>query len=133
MDITAIIWVTILLILAGVFDGVRDTLAFHYHRTGLAKDNLFWNPAISWRNKYKAGDPDKGQRFPGSVTVFVFVTDAWHLFQFLFLGCMRASILIVAGQAVTLPWYAWVGLWFAANVPFGLGFHLVYTIIFRKK
>ena len=132
MDIVTIILTLFFLFLAGVFDGVRDTLAFHYHRTRLPKDSLFWNPKHSWRNKYKNGDPDAGPRFPGSITVFVWLTDAWHLFQFLFLGAFRLALLVLASEYIDLPWYAWAGLWLASAVPFNIGFHLIYTVIFYK-
>jgi hypothetical protein len=80
-------------ILAGISEGVMDTLQFHYHNSVFSKlDNqLFWNPQNSWMNKYKDGNPSMGEKFWGSKTLFVGLTDAWHLFKlfrnlFIFLG-----------------------------------------------
>lgn len=42
----------------------------------------FWNKSVSWRRKWKDGNPDKGEAFLGSSTVFVMFTDGWHLAQF---------------------------------------------------
>jgi hypothetical protein len=70
----------------GFFKGVCDTLQFHWgagwtHH--LKKDQMWWNPQYSWKNKYKNWDAgDKSPRFWGSTTFFVTFTDAWHSFQF---------------------------------------------------
>ena len=70
--------------LAGVAEAHMDTLQFHFYRSRFSSFNhAFWNPEISWRNKYKLNDPRYGAKFPGSTTIFVFVTDAWHLMKFL--------------------------------------------------
>lgn len=73
----------ILIFLSGMFEGVMDTLSFRYMRFELkhpkAKDK-FWNPEYSWLNKYNSQMKPK---FIGSTTVFVFVTDGWHLFKWL--------------------------------------------------
>jgi len=66
---------------------VMDTLQFHYDLSLFTKYNpLFWNPAISWRNKWKNGIKANGEKFLFSSTLLVWTTDAWHLFQFIFLN-----------------------------------------------
>ena len=37
----------------------------------------------AWKNKYKYGNPDNGPAFPGSTTILVPFTDAWHFTQML--------------------------------------------------
>lgn len=49
----------------------------------------------SWRNKYKNGDPKQGEKFFGSTTFLVWLTDGWHLFQTVFYVTFVFSILIV--------------------------------------
>lgn len=61
------------------------------------------NKANSWRNKWKHGDPNLGEKFPGSSTVFVFVTDFWHLMQFVFLNCLIIGT-VLFGQYSNLVW-----------------------------
>jgi hypothetical protein len=70
-------------ILAGAFEGVMDTLQFHYTTSKFyyLNNKTFWNPQISWVNKYKNNDPTMGEKFLGSTTIFVGLTDAWHLFK----------------------------------------------------
>jgi hypothetical protein len=64
-----------------------DKLQFHYHKC-IFKFNpdkynqLFWDASISWKNKYKENSMTE-PKFYGSTTMFVFTTDAWHLFKFL--------------------------------------------------
>jgi hypothetical protein len=59
-----------------------DKINFHFDKSIFfdKKNKLFWNPNESWKNKWK--DDLKTEKFPGSSTIFVFTTDAWHLFKF---------------------------------------------------
>ncbi len=76
-------YITYLLIfLAGSCNGIMDLLQFHFERSvfnGL--NDSFWNPEISWMNKWDV-DTDFKERFLGSSRWFVFATDGWHLSQF---------------------------------------------------
>jgi len=72
----------LLVFISGMCEGVMDTLSFHYKRFEAkhnAKDK-FWNPEYSWLNKYNSQMKPK---FIGSTTMFVFLTDGWHLFKWL--------------------------------------------------
>jgi len=112
-------------ILAGISEGVMDTLQFHYHRSIFIKFNrYFWNPQVSWKNKYKNNDPLQGPKFPLSTTLFVGLTDAWHLFKlvrntFIFLGIV---FLAVPANSV-LFCILWIVL---ARILFGLSFTISY-------
>ncbi len=67
--------------LAGVFNGVSQDLIFHYdefENTFPNHNRQFWNPELSWRNKYKNGDPNQGRKFFGSTTFLVGTTDGYH-------------------------------------------------------
>ena len=73
------------LILVGfsaISEAVMDKINFHFDKSIFfdKKNKLFWNPNESWKNKWK--DDLKTEKFPGSSTIFVFTTDAWHLFKF---------------------------------------------------
>jgi ABC-type sugar transport system permease subunit len=82
-------------------------MQFHYDRSIFAdlEDQLFWNPKVSWKNKWKR-DPayPKGanivlvgeERFPFSSTFLVFWTDGFHRLQFL---AHTALILAIALNA----------------------------------
>ncbi len=80
-----VIAILLLVFIAGMSKGVSDTLQFHYPKSvfaTFANQEQYWNPAISWKNKYK--DYDKGdtrEAFIFSRSLLVWYTDAWHLAQ----------------------------------------------------
>ena len=115
-------------ILAGISEGVMDTIQFHYSTSIFFhfKKQLFWDPEISWKNKYKNGDPKQGAKFPFSITLLVGLTDAWHFFKllrnlFIFIGVLFLAL------PINSLWICvgWVAL---ARIVFGLSF----TISYRK-
>ena len=84
---------------AGLFEGVMDGLQFHYD-----KPNQFWNPDISWTNKYKNHDPQQGMTFRGRYMVFT--TDGWHLMKFGRNAFTSAAIVLSIGEKK--KWYRYV-------------------------
>ena len=76
-----VVLIIALLIISGMYEAIRDSIQSNYPCTIFRKYNsLFWDPTISWRNKY-SHVLDKTPAFFGSTTFFVFLTDAWHLFK----------------------------------------------------
>lgn len=74
-----------LLVLAGLFNGVKDKLYFHYDRSLAYRYNWnekWWNPSLSWENKYK-------NKF---LKVVVQLSDAWHFFKELSITCFCLSL-----------------------------------------
>lgn len=69
---------------SGAIDGFNQALSFHYWKVDekLHLPDSYWNPEISWKNKYKEGNPENGPKFPGSNTIFVFLSDGYHLTRF---------------------------------------------------
>ncbi len=114
----------ILLLLSGVFEGVMDTLQFHYSRFQKrhkkAKDK-FWNPEYSWLNKYNS---QMKPLFIGSTTVFCWLTDGWHLFKFLRNITFFSSIYFIDSLDFIL-WLAVTGF-FINRVGFALSYKLFY-------
>lgn len=140
-----IILILICLAGAGIANGVMDTLQFHYPNSRFAKlskeQQLYWNPAISWENKYEKNlDGSLVQplraAFPGSVTVLSFITDGWHLMKFFYTNLVRVAFVLilsaywkprVGGSFLKLLF--WIGVWGVAFTVQSAGFHLMYTII----
>lgn len=84
-----------LLALSGLFKAVSDILQHKYKNSLFVRFNpYFFDPNLSWKNKYKDKDPKNGANFLGSTTVFVFLTDAWHLSNFIKLSCFQLAIAI---------------------------------------
>lgn len=88
----------LLITFAAVSESIMDKIQFHYDKSIFKNskyNQLFWNPIESWKNKWK--EDLKTEKFIGSSTLFVFTTDAWHLFKFfrntsLFIGLPLVAI-----------------------------------------
>lgn len=92
-------WSYIFVILASIMNAVMDKIQFHWSKSVFSKIKnkkiLAWaNPDGSWRNKWKNGNPDEGERFLGSSTVFVRFTDLWHFSQSFMFACFMAAIVL---------------------------------------
>jgi len=90
----------ILVSIAGASKAIMDNLQFHFNRSIFKFNPVkynpnFWDPTLSWVNKYKEGSMTE-PKFFGSKTFFVFLTDAWHLFQMIMLTCLFVGISITA-------------------------------------
>jgi hypothetical protein len=138
--VVKIVIAIILWSLAGAAEAVMETLQFHFSISVFADKNpLFWNPKESWRNKYKDGDPNKGPKFFLSTSSLVFLTDGFHLAQFIQLSAIRTSLVLLASTFLTIPytplWNAavWAGIWIALVLPFSGAFHLLYSYLLVKK
>ncbi|HKC67738.1 MAG TPA: hypothetical protein VKG26_05875 [Bacteroidia bacterium] len=72
-------------LVSGMLDGTIESISYHYDngfKTRFTKANdQFWNPAISWTNKYKNNNPALGAKFAGSTDIFVCTTDAYHMLR----------------------------------------------------
>lgn len=111
---------------SAVCEAVMDTLQFHYTYSVFYRfsNKRFWDPTQSWRNKYRNADPLAGPRFPGSTTIFVGLTDAWHMFKLL-----RNAFAVLAGFVLL---YALLGDWWVliyvcvARITYGIIFTISY-------
>ncbi len=95
-------WITgALVFTAGASKGFNETLLFHWKafRHAFPRANPKWyNPDISWRNKYKNDDPNAGAKFPLSTTVLVMFTDQYHLNSFINRASWTAALVIKIGE-----------------------------------
>ncbi len=130
----------VLFFAAGICNSVMDTLAYHFSSSvfSLKSNPQFWNPELSWINKYRNGDPGQGAKFFGSTTFLVWTQDGWHLFKsgmllFLFLGvvlnahvCVRFASLPIAsgGPPRTISTCMWLLLFNFHHLAFSAAFNL---------
>ena len=125
------------LLSAGLCNGVMDSLQFHYPATVFSNakrfDQAFWNPAESWKNKYRNRDVKQGEAFRGSSTVFVFVTDAWHLIKFLMLKLFILAVVVFRPFSRRDGYELWqagvlnIAAFIVLHMCFQLGFWLAYV------
>lgn len=118
-----------LIVIAGISKAVMDVLQFRFSRSifNKFKNYTWWNPAISWRNKWKNGDHLQGERFWGSSRWFVRFTDAWHFFQGIMLTTIFIAMVIYPIVFFPLVDFALIYLLFTST------FSLFYNIIFINK
>jgi len=119
----------ILLILGGIFSACVDVLRFRWN-TSIFRNwpNQLWvNPNFSWRNKWKDGDPEKGEKFLGSSTIFVWLTDFWHLCKFIMILLFVGSIVFYNPMIV---WWLDIIILYCS---FTIIFELFFSIILVKK
>lgn len=133
LSITMLVVLGIHSIAGGFFKAVSDTLQFHYHGSVFNKEDMrqFWNPVVSWRNKYLHGMKEYGPKFWGSTTWFVWITDGWHLFQSL--GVLSWTISLIAICNIDLDWYWFIAIVSVFRLLRGATFQLFYNKILYKK
>lgn len=98
-------------IVCGASKYVADTVNFRFELSYFSRLNhKFWNPKISWRNKWKNGYNYDGEKFLFSSTLLVFLTDAWHLFTTLqyIIIFLSTTILIYYDLNLMCLFFWWV-------------------------
>ena len=123
--------VAVLFMLGAFFNSIMDTLQFRYSGSVFAGHGYddFFNPHISWKNKWKDGNPAQGEAYPGSSTVFVLFTDAWHLAQFLMFTCFELAVLLLLYINYRLKWYTLLSLFLGMKILFGLTFEIFFKYL----
>lgn len=78
----------IMVLCASVSNSAMDVLWSRYDSSVFsslpARSRQWFDPRISYKNKWKDGDRTHGEAFFLSSKAFVAVTDAWHFFK----GCL---------------------------------------------
>jgi hypothetical protein len=120
----------VLIISAATAEAIMDKIQFHYDSSIFSNPKLkqnFWNPALSWVNKWKDGSA-REERFLGSSTIFVFTTDAWHLFKF-----VRNTALFIGLPLLSFGPNHLIIEMIIARIMYGITFTLYFDKILIKK
>lgn len=114
--------------------GTHETISHHYYQFEKRFPNAnpqFWNPELSWRNKYKGGDPERGPAYPGSMGALVWTTDAKHL-----LATTNQVMLFGSGIVIGLgekrPWWHYGIDIVITGAAYSLGFNFTYNLLFKN-
>ena len=115
-------------ILAAICNGLMDVLSTRYYVSIFRnfKNKQFWDYNISWRNKWSWGEKSNGEKFFLSSTIFVFLTDGWHLFKGLMLLFLVLSIVLYTPIFGILDGVIYLVAW-------GISFELIYNSLVFKK
>lgn len=128
-------------ILAAVCCAVMDTLVHHFDFSiffpylNHSKRCYWWNPGLSWKNKYIDQDPEKGKIkwFWGLMDKPAFLTDGWHLFKSLMIVFICLSIAFADGIYSNPKWYSYIVIVVVFGTFWNLIFNLFYNKILLKK
>lgn len=112
----------IFILISAIFKASMNFLAHSYTR-----NNKFWNPRISWVNKWKNGDPNQGEKFLFSSTILSFLTDGWHLLQLFFLNTIILSVVLYK------PMFCWWIDFLIFSVSFRILFEIIYSSLKNSK
>lgn len=118
-------------LLAGIANAYMDKLQFHYSTSVFpqsGKRRQWYDPEISWRNKYKDYPDDKRPAFFLSKNFLVFLTDAWHFWQFIFL-----TSLSLAATPIMPIWWQTIAVYLWFRLAFGLGFTLWFKGFLHRR
>ena len=118
------IFIVVTIFIFGISKAICDVSECCFNNSKLAKLNpLFWDKHKSWKNKWKGGVAANGEKFFGSSTFLVWITDAWHLFNML-----SYLSLFIAGYLTA----TYLDKWYLAIIPFPFGlviFELIYKYL----
>lgn len=108
--------------LAVICNAVMDEISHHYSQSifhkNSEKHNKWWNPEVSWKNKYKNGVVEWGR----NSTPIIF-SDAWHLFKGLMLLFFILSIITFDAFFLFQTWWMFL--------PISLIYIILYWTIFE--
>ena len=116
----------ILIFLSGIFCACMDKLRFHYSKSIFSKwPSQDWvNPSVSWTNKWlpksKIGDLLMS-------TVFVFVTDFWHLCKFIMITLLLLAVVVYNPM---INWYVDLFIYYCT---FTITFELFFSKVLSLK
>jgi hypothetical protein len=116
---------------AGMADGVNEEISHHYRdfkRIFPNASDQFWDPKISWTNKYKNGDYTQGRKFFGSTTFLVWTTDGYHMTRMVKNTMIVTSIGLNVGSKRGFKHFAKRAIMHTAA--YHLGFFLTYDLAF---
>jgi hypothetical protein len=107
-----------LVLVAGASKGFNETLQFNYkifEKTFPGANKQWFDPKVSWRNKYEGGNPDNGPKSFLSTSVLVMFTDQYHLNNFIQKSALTAALVIKIGEGKKpFKHYVFDLLWYTA-------------------
>ena len=90
-----------LVFVGGTAKGFNETLQFNYkmfEKTFSGANKQWFDPKVSWRNKYEGGNPDNGPKYFLSTSAFVMFTDQYHLNNFIHKTAILTALVIKIGE-----------------------------------
>lgn len=120
--------------IGGMANGYNQTILHHYPQFKRVHPNAndqFWNPEISWLNKYEDFDKyGKKEAYFGSTTFLAWTTDAYHLSSVISnTSIVGATCIMTIGER--RKWWQYGIDIVAMSLARSAGFHLIYSKIYK--
>lgn len=132
------ITIIILLIIAMIAYSCNSIILFRYETSIFSLFNpKFWNPEVSWLNKYTVDkEGNKIPKFFLSTTVFVWTTDAYHLLQFIYLSCIQFVLALLLNNNIHIidnKIINCIFIFIGIKSTFSINFELMFSKLLIKK
>lgn len=112
---------TMLIVTACISKAISDKIQFHYSRSVFKIFNpLYWNPELSWVNKWMTASA-REEKFLGSSTIFVVFTDAMHFFNMVYGVCLFTGASLIGWNF----WWLTIGSYIFGKIIFEIMFRYV--------
>ena len=132
-----IIIIVMLLIIAMMCRSLVHTLLHHFGTFLLKyriKNIRWWNPSISWKNKYVLDEDEEPVTKDGKPVrnkKIIQFSDAFHFFNMIELGCYVLAVTIGIWWALGLVWWWFLIIYGMIGLVIILSFNLFYDKIWR--
>lgn len=126
------IYSLIFIMLAAICNAIMDTITYHWYESIFCGfvNRHWWDPEVSWRNKYKQGQPYNGLK-----KWWIFdaqFTDAWHTFKSLMIVLIALAI-ITFNCLIIHYWYEYIIMFIVYGLLWNLTFSLFYNKLLKSK
>jgi len=126
----------IFLFIAGMFNGLMDTIEHHYNKSifiNIKNKKIKMWFSINWLNKFNNKDPKQGLKtLFWKVPIPAPLTDGWHFFKSL----MIVSIIlgsIFGSVSISPVSFSFIILILLCGTVWSAGFHFTYSILGLQK
>ena len=133
MQISNLLIILLLCMLSGACDGLAETLKWHYSQFNARFANAnpaFWNPAISWTNKYKNRDYLQRENFRQTSRAFDFTTDGYHLAR-MFRNVLVFSVIAFQFNSPCF-WWQYLIIFASCYFAYSIGFSIIFDLVFKR-
>lgn len=122
-------------LLTGASNGLNQTLLHRYNQFKARhphSNDQYWDPKVSWVNKYAGGEVANGPAYPGSTTIFASFTDANHLTMSIhragLVGMGALTCINLNGKK--RPWWHYAISLGMGAAGYSIGFHAVWNGVY---